>query len=146
MGRWVQIRKFLSWEDVLVERSVLHSAGVITWSPDEQWYSTYNFLSVTSAQGFRLFVLDRDVADARAILRNAGPEADTSYPCPKCGGRTRRLRHVLATALMSTLMLAYGGYGPFPFFRRRRICNADRTRFAPYQPESFSPQELGYRL
>jgi len=142
MARWIKIRQCLTREAVLVERTALESAGFLAWCPDEIVYGMLPHIEGTSLGGYRLFVLDTQAAAARDVLAQRN-EAETSYPCPKCGRKTRRLRNVTGTLLLS-IFFFWGGPAPARLLRRRRICNVDRTRFTPEAMAPFTDEELGY--
>ena len=143
MARWVQIRRYHVREGVLVERSVLESAGIPVMAPDLHFYGLHPHIADSSNQGYCLFVLDDDVEDARAIL-NLRDETETSYPCPTCGGKTRRLKNITATVLGTTFFQFFGGPFTWPVRRLKRICNADRTRFVPDPVLPFTSEETSY--
>ena len=143
MGRWVQIRRYHLREGVLVERTLLESTGILVWSPDEAFYATFPPLADSSSQGYRLFVIDSDLKDAREILAQRD-ETQVSYPCPKGGGKTRRLKSISGTIAVSFLFILAGGPIVWPIRRRMRICVENRHRFMPEAPEPFTAEELGY--
>lgn len=143
MARWVLIRRYHVREGVLVERSVLESAGIQVLAPDLHFYGLYPHIADTSFQGYCLFVLEDDVEDARAIL-NLRDERQTSYPCPETGKKTRRLKNIWGTIALSAFFWMFGGPVPAPLRRRMRICNESRVRFLPEPPAPFTAEELGY--
>ena len=142
MGRWVKIRRYHVRESVLVERALLESAGLMVWSPDEVFYGIHPEIGDTSREGYRLFVIEDDVADARALL-SLRDDSQVSYPCPESGGKTRRLKRIWATVLLTLLALQFGGPAPWPVQRRMRICVENRHRYEPEPPEPFTAAELG---
>jgi hypothetical protein len=143
MARWVKIRRFHVREGVLVERALLQSAGIPVMAPDVEFYGLHPHIADTALDGYSLFVLDADVEDAQAIL-NARDDSQTSYPCPTCGGTTRRLKNVWGTLAGTLFFQIFGGPTLWPMRRRTRICNTDRTRFMPAPVEPFTADETGY--
>lgn len=151
MARWVQIRRLLSLEGALVERSVLEAAGLSAWSPDILGYAAYPQFSDVSRSGYRLFVLDAEVEQAREVLNCRDEDEGPSYPCPTCGGKTRRLKSISGTLALTWLYFLMQLNLDFfltlqflPVRRRKRICNGDRTRFMPEPVELFTDEELGW--
>ena len=145
MARWVQIRRYHVREGVLVERSVLESAGIPVMAPDLHFYALHPHLADSSRDGYCIFVLDDDVEDARAIL-GLRDDAQTSFPCPTCGGKTRRLKNLWAMAVVIPFLWFVGGPMVWPVRRRKRICNADQTRFMPEPTAPFTSDETRYLM
>ncbi len=74
MSDWVPIRRHTSREALLVERSVLESAGIAVWVPEQMTSSVQPYLAGGFNNPSLLHVLKSDVDEARAILRDASPE------------------------------------------------------------------------
>jgi hypothetical protein len=83
MARWIPIRQFLTFEEALVEISVLESAGIIAISPEIKSFESYPSFAIASNTGFRVMILDGDTNDAQSIFANLSTAAGTSYPCPE---------------------------------------------------------------
>lgn len=141
MARWVKIRRYLTMEAALVERALLESAGLLVWSPDDLSYGTLTHLEGAALEGYRLFVIESDAEEARLLLAQRD-EAQTSHPCPECGGKTRRLKNISATIMLSVFFGMFGGPVPAPIRRRSRICSIDRTRFNPDVAAAVTEDEL----
>ena len=121
-----------------IEASLLESAGIPTYVPDRHWFGVYASLEFGSDHGYRLYVRENDWQDARQILDERQLEIAPSYPCPACGGATRRLRRVLA---IIALCILRDTFVPLPFYRRKRICLTCKTRHMPERPERFTAAE-----
>jgi hypothetical protein len=129
--------------EALVEVSLLRSAGLEAWSPELTGFAAYPNLEVGSFHQYRLLVTEPHVEAARDFLAASGADVvEPPFSCPQCGGRSRRLRRVLA---ITAVFLFLDGFYLVPILRRKRICTACRRRFLPAKPDAFTEEELGYR-
>lgn len=139
MSSWRPVRRLLTRTELEIEAAVLQSAGIPTFLPDRDWFSLYPSLELGSSHGYRIYVLNEDLQSARLVLNERAADFTPSFPCPACGGKTRRLRRVLA---ILALCILRDSFAPFPFYRRKRICMSCKTRYLPKRPAPFSETEL----
>lgn len=104
----------------------------------------WHFISIKPSLEFgynrpRMLVPPSCRREAEAWLESLEPAStEPIFPCPSCGGETRRVRRLLLMAILTSL-------GTFhPFFSRHRRCGSCKKTFKAEPPEPFTVEELGY--
>jgi hypothetical protein len=141
MSTWRPLRRLLTRSEMEIEATLLESAGIPTYLPDRHWYGIYPSQEFGSAHAYRLYVLETDLQDARLLLGERVLDTAPNYPCPACGGETRRLRRIWAIIALCILRETIA---PFPFYRRKRICLNCKTRHLPERAAPFSQTEIAH--
>jgi len=136
---WVTLAECFELIQAQAYAAALRGAGIPVVLPDEHLFSNYPVLSHGST-GCRIWVLEKDIEDALGIIRGI-ETVPPAYPCPKCGGESRRLKSWTKTAAMTWIMLVSGPPGAYPFAKRKRVCEDCQHRFDPGPAQPFDRNE-----
>ncbi|MAK65365.1 MAG: hypothetical protein CMF75_11600 [Maricaulis sp.] len=131
MVQWVN-------EAIIVE-SALRAHGIPANIADRHFHSIYPHIEFGSSR-VRVLIPDVLAEEARGVIKSLreGASQTPIYPCPECGGATRRVRRLFWIALVTLVGTFY------PFFSKRRRCPACRKTFRPPPAAPFTADELGY--
>lgn len=94
MTRFVTLAEFWNVYDAAIAASALENAGIPAINTDWHIFNLYPHLMVATT-GPRLSVPEVDLDAACRILTDGYDNAEPIYPCPKCSGRTYRMRRWL---------------------------------------------------
>ena len=123
----------------MVTVSALRAAGIPAILADFHLHHAFPNLEFGSSRP-RILIPHACRDEAQKLINDMrAREVEPCYPCPKCGGQTRRERRVW---LMLGFYVLYNVF--FPFFRRKRRCGACKLTFTPPAPVPFTADELGY--
>jgi hypothetical protein len=145
MSRVVNIAEFWNVYDATVAVSALESAGIPAICPDWHLFHLKPNL-MFGATGVRLWVPNDRINEAEGLLLKGHDTATPVHPCPKCGGRTYRMRRWLLVIPITWLLLNLGvgmTYGPLVFYKRKRFCWICYHQHLPAPVEPFTDSELG---
>ena len=131
MVQWVN-------EAIIVE-SALRAHGIPANIADRHFQSVYPNIEFGSSR-VRVLIPRVLSAEARTLIKElrGGASPDPIFPCPDCGGPTRRVRRLFWITLVTLIATFY------PFFSKRRRCPECRKTFRPPPTAPFTADELGY--
>jgi len=146
MTRFVTLAEFWNVYDAAIAASALENAGIPAINTDWHIFNLYPHLMVATT-GPRLLVPEAELEHGKVILLDGHENVEPVYPCPKCKGRTYRMRRWLVIIALLWFVWGtglYSAYGPLPFFKRKRFCWSCYHQHLPAPVEPFTQEELGY--
>lgn len=143
----VTIAEFQQPEHAIVLASALEAAGIPVVVPERHMHSYFPYLSIGFTAA-RVMVPAALAEEALSIANASGP-AEPFYPCPACGGESRKLKTrggPLALALAALYPLAIGTWALAvpPRVVSTRSCESCGHRFRPERPDPITAEEAGY--